>query len=348
MKELKFSNAQAGAFCRELGFLMHAGISTGGALATIAQDETDPALRKIFNEMVEGSDGGKALSIVMREAGCFEETMCAMVEVGEATGKTETALSALAESYDNHASIDRSLKSALLYPAILFLIMLAAVAVLLMYVLPIFNEVYAQLGSSLTGLSGALLGIGKGMKLISPLLAVLLAGAVAFLALFSGSDAFRQKVLKKYWSAKGDRGVAGKLGEAGFAQALSLCLSSGIKDEEAVETAAGLIKALPGTEEKTSACIEAMKKGESLPSALRKAGLLPASHCRILEAGTKSGAADTAMAAIAAAMSEEADFAIEESVSKIEPAMVIAASIMIGIILISVMLPLVNIMAAIG
>lgn len=84
-----------------------------------------------------------------------------LLAVGERSGRTEEALSSLAAYYENRVRLDRRLRFILLYPAILLLIMLAVLVVLLTQVLPVFNDVYANLGSRLSGLAGGLLALDR-------------------------------------------------------------------------------------------------------------------------------------------------------------------------------------------
>ena len=86
----------------------------------------------------------------------------------------------------------------------------------------------------------------------------------------------------------------------------------------------------------------------SLAQAMRASALLPASACRLLELGQRSGSADMAMEKIARDLADDSDAAIEELVSRVEPALVLVCSVLVGLILLSVMLPLMHIMSAIG
>ena len=81
---------------------------------------------------------------------------------------------------------------------------------------------------------------------------------------------------------------------------------------------------------------------------MRDSGLLPSAACRLLELGQRGGAGDAAMEKIAADLSEDSELALEEKVSRVEPALVLVCSILVGLILLSVMLPLMHIMSAIG
>ena len=148
--------------------------------------------------------------------------------MGEAAGRTEEALNALARHYESRMSLDCRLRSALLYPCILMLIMLGVIVVLLTKVLPVFDQVYAGLGGSLTGVAGGMLALGRVLDRGMPVLCLLLAAAGVFLALFSLSEGFRQKLVSRWRWRFGDRGVSRKISDGRFAQALSMGMASGL------------------------------------------------------------------------------------------------------------------------
>ncbi|MDO5445757.1 MAG: type II secretion system F family protein [Eubacteriales bacterium] len=348
MSEQKFTNEETGSVCQSLAYLIHSGISAASALSLVAEDENRPKYKEILLEMATQADEGAYLSEVFRNSGRFEDYVCEMISVGEKTGRTEEALNSLGTSCARRASLDRQLKSALVYPAVLLLIMLAVISVLLIYVLPIFDEVYSQLGSGLTGMAGSLLNVGKALGSAVPLLIAVFVAAVVFLVLFSVVPSFRDKVLNLFWKSGKDKGVSAKISAARFAQGLSMCICSGISADEAVSISA----ALPGTDGsvalKAEQCRKLIADGASLASALRDSGLLPSTESRMLEAGILGGSGDLAVEQISARLTEESDSAISDSVAKIEPAVVVITSLLVGLVILSVMLPLVNIMAAIG
>ena len=348
MGKISFSNGDIGAICSQLEYLMHAGIGSSDAVNLIAEEETRPACKRVFQDMAAHADEGADLNEVFEKSGAFPEYVSRMISVGEKTGRTEEALSALSASCENRASLDRHIRSALLYPAVLMVVMVAVVAVLLIYVLPVFNDVYVQLGSGLTGVAGVLLNIGKLLGKISPLLIAVFCAIAVFLILFASVSSFREKVLSKWWSMRGDKGVAGKISCARFAQALSMAMSSGFVAEEAVSAASEVLGDDAVSKAKSEKCLDLLNNGYDLAEALRDSELLPGAECRMLSAGNKSGSGDQAMDKIARRMTEESDAALEDSVSKVEPIMVAITSLLVGFVLLSVMLPLTNIMSAIG
>lgn len=138
------------------------------------------------------------------------------------------------------------------------------------------------------------------------------------------------------------------MNNARVAQALSMGMASGLPLEEAVSLAENLMSDVPPAQQRCKDCRDRLDNGEGLSASMKESGLLPAAQCRLLELGQRSGAGDAAMEKLARDLQEESEAALEDKVSRIEPALVLVCSVLVGMILLSVMLPLMNIMAAIG
>ena len=160
----EISNDAIASLCLELSMLLHAGVGMGDGLALMSQ-EGGAQHQEMLNDMANQVDLGQPLSAAMREAGRFPAYVVGLVEVGEQAGKVEEALRSLSTYYEERSRMDRRVRSALLYPAVMLALMLVVITVLLVRVLPIFNDVYASLGGSLTGVAGGLLAIGRGLDL---------------------------------------------------------------------------------------------------------------------------------------------------------------------------------------
>ncbi len=347
MKKSMISHQGLASLFLELSMLFHAGVGTGDGLILLSE-ESGGEDQAMLAAMAARVDDGAALSAAMRETGRFPVYACGLVEVGEKAGRTEEALAALANYYEGRARTDRRVRSALLYPAVMLLLMLVVIGVLLVKVLPIFDDVYASLGGRLTGVAGGLLSLGRWLGEAMPVLWVLLALAVALVAAFAAAPGFRERLTGWWRRQRGDKGVSRQMNDARLAQALAMGMASGMPLEEAVELASGLMEDVPHAKSRCLDCRERLDQGEGISAAMKASGLLPARACRLLELGQRSGAGDSAMEKIAATLSEEGEAALEERVSRAEPALVLVCSILVGLILLSVMLPLMHIMSAIG
>lgn len=327
----------------ELSLLLHAGVGTGDALYLLGEDSPH---KKLLSAMADEVDGGAALASAMRGSAAFPTYACGLVEVGERTGRTEEALAALSRYYEDRVRMDRRVRSALLYPAVMLALMLVVIGVLLVKVLPIFDDVYASLGTRLTGVAAGLLTMGRWLEGALPVFWAVLAALVLIGFLFTAVGPLRRSLVSFWQRGHGDRGVSRKLNNARLAQAMAMGMASGLPLEEALGLSAGLVEG--GAKRRCEDCRKRLDNGEALSAALKASGLLPASQSRLLELGQRGGAGDASMEKIARDLSEEGEAALDAAVSRVEPALVLLCSVLVGLILLSVMLPLMHIMSAIG
>lgn len=344
MKQL--SNDEVSTLCRELAYLLHAGMGNADALTLMAEDGGKH--RALLADMAQAADDGASLSEAFENARVFPSYAARLLKVGDLSGRTEETLNALADYYEGRERLQRQLRTSLLYPVILLLIMLAVIVVLLVYVLPIFDRVYAQFGVTLTGVAGGLLKFGNLLGKLMPVLCGVLGVLVLAVLLLAVSDKVRSKALAFWRRRRGDKGVSRQVNDARFAMALSMGLRSGMPIEEALSLSGEILEEVPSAKNRVDVCIRALENDAPLASALEQADLLPKAECRLLAAGLRSGVGDVAMEQITKRMSDRSETAIHEKVSRVEPTLVIVTSLLVGMILLAVMLPLMNIMSAIG
>lgn len=345
----RLSNDQISTLCMELALMLHAGISADDGLHLMLEDQsTTEGDRTVVKFLSEAVDGGTSLAGAMAESGAFPAYVTGLIEVGFRTGRLEEALDALSGYYDNRARLEAQVRSALLYPALLLMMMMVVVVVLLAKVLPVFDQVFRSLGGSMTGVAGGLLRVGYWLDGALPVLCVLLALAALVLAAFAVWDAFRDRCLRGWRVAHATRGVTGKLTSARMAQALSMGLRSGLPIEESLDLAATLLEDVPAAQKRCRDCRTRLEVGAPLAEALKETGAFPPVYCRMLALGARSGSADTVMEEIARRLLDDGEAGLQTQVSRVEPVLTIAGSLLVGIILLSAMLPLLNILSAIG
>lgn len=341
------SHSEISSLALELSLLLHAGVTVADGLSLMAA-EGAPARKEMLSGMARSVDNGDSLAAALRKTERFPAYVCGLIEVGERAGCTEEALTALSGYYESLTRMDRRVKNAFLYPAMMLVLMLVVIGVLLVEVLPIFDDVYASLGGRLTGVAGGLLTLGRWLGNAMPVLWILLILVVVFLLLFAAAAPFRERVLSVWRKLRGDKGISQKMNNARLAQALAMAMGSGLPMEEALELAEGILSDVPGAVQRCIDCHSRLENGSAIGEALRDSGILSAGDSRLLELAQRGGSADAAMARIAANLSEESEGALEDMVGRVEPTLVLVCSLLVGLILLSVMLPLTRIMAVIG
>lgn len=276
----------------------------------------------------------------------FPSYMTGLVRMGEQSGKLEQALYSLSDYYFKKHDRAVRVRSALTYPVILASLMLCVISVLLVKVLPVFDKVYASLGGTMTGAAGAMLAAGQALSRALPaVLAVVAVLAAACIITYAVPGA-RSAAVSLYYKIFGDRYVSKTANDSRFARAMSMGLASGMPLDEAVRLAAELNKDIPAAKARYDKCVQAIQEGEPVVDALASSQALPEDACELLRLGQASGTLDQLMSTIADRMSKQADDALERVSGAIEPALVILSSLAAGAVLVAVMLPLMDVMAA--
>ncbi len=341
----KLSYREISFICLELSLFVHAGVPNGEALALISQRLEGARFKKAFAQMAVEADKGTLLSKIFEDSMLFPSDVSAMISVGESTGKLEETLKGLSDYYTSLDNIDRQIHSAITYPSTLMLVMAVVILLLIAYVVPIFNEVYQMLGGELVGMAGAFLTFSGILKSIFPLVCVVIAICLGLLVCFSISQSFRSRILGI--GTKKQRGISKKINSARFATALYMGISGGLTIDVAIEKAGALLSS-PVMADKAKECAQKLQSGVSLSDALSQSSLMPTAECSLVVLGVKGGNAEIATNEVARRLERDAKEALENATSKVEPVAVILSCLIIGTIILSIMLPLTQIMSSIG
>lgn len=335
-------------FCFEMSLLFHAGITAEDALYLIAKNKKSKDAEEVLEMLIKNIEESMSLSEAMRKTLEFPDYVCDMVETGEKTGRTEQAFRSLAEHYDERVKLGKLIKNALLYPSLLLVLMIGIILLLLVKVLPVFDKVYSQLGEKMKGSAAVLLSIGEKLNQCLPFICICLGIAVFLIALIIKLPYFREKCICFYNRTLGNYGIGKKIRTARLAQTMAMGMLSGLHTEEAFGLAAMHYRDVKHAEKSYEQCRGLLEEGIELPEAMKETCLMDEFYCNILELGIKSGSTDAAILEIAKRLDEEVQDSIYQKVGKIEPTIVIIASVLVGMILLVVMLPLLNIMSSIG
>lgn len=347
MKRKTLSALQTADFFRGLVLQLHAGICLADAVFLLAEEESEHIQRQ-YRTMGELLDSGGEPAAVLEQSGLFPAYACRMVAAGTCTGKLEETLEALADHYEQRHETARAIGNAVAYPVMVFALMLLVVFVLLTKVLPVFDRVYASLGSRLTGISAWLLYIGQGLDAVWPALAAVFAILTVAWILHARWEPFRKCMNGWFLARFGDRGIARSFHNADFVQVMAMGLASGLSMEDALSLAGELLEEIPAARVRCGVCTAQIKNGKNLDEAMTGAELLSPAEGRLLAVGIRGGNADTVLREMSRKKTRQAWEELERKVHRIEPALVLVSSVLVGTILLAVMLPLLDIMSTIG
>ena len=341
------SNAELGSFCGQLAMILHSGISALEGLSIMREDVPAGDGQKLLEDMISCMETGGSFSEAVNNAGCFPPYLCNMVQLGDQSGRLDDVMGSLAAYYRREDALARSIKSAVTYPLVMLGMMVAVMLVLIIKVLPVFNQVFQQLGTGLTGVSGAVLRMGEAMSRYSIVFVAVAAVLAAVCAYFFLSRQGRAKLKGFSTRFAGTRKLAEKIACARFASGMYLALSSGLNIDESLDTVSRLVEH-PTVGQKVQTIRQLVAEGGSLSDAIAQTGMFTGVYARMVNIGVKTGAIDDVMRQIAEQYDDEIEQGMASAIAKLEPTLVAILSVAVGMILLSVMLPLMGIMSNIG
>lgn len=333
------TEAEISSFCQQINMIVKAGLPIYYGVSILRDETKDPETKELLTKIYEPMELGSSLYDAISETGAFPDYMLQMVHIGEQTGRIEEVLDSLCVYYEREAEIRAGIKRAVTYPLVMSILMLAVIVVIITNVIPIFADVYAELGSNLVGSAKVLMDISTFLNEYL-LFFILACVSLVLLALIF----CKTPVGKKFFSNKG---MARSLAASRCANCLYLALASGLDTDEGLSLAEALVDN-SHMENCIHRCKELIQEGESLSQALLLSGCFSEMHSSMITIGYKTSAMDDVMLRISKAYEDETDEKLHHFISILEPTLIIILSFFIGLILISFLLPLLGIMSSIG
>lgn len=343
----KLSSYEISNFCRQMALLIKAGISPAEGIEILIQDLNDKASLKLLNKINQVLLSGEQFHVALQMSDAFPDYVIHMVTIGEESGTLDIVMDSLAEYYDREENIQSNIKSAVSYPLIMVFMMLVVVVVLIVKVLPIFEQVFAQLGTSMSGFSQSLLSLGTLLNRYSVAMTVLLVILAVLFIFFSTTQTGKNTFKNLLTHFAATKKLMQELECERFASGMVLTLSSGMDTYEGLALVQKLVESKE-MKNKVVSCRNRLLDGDSFPEALEKSKIFSSFYSQMVSVGFKTGSMDSAMKQIADRFEHETERKIFSLISILEPTLVIVLSIIVGMILLSVILPLMGIMSTIG
>lgn len=348
MKQTGLSNGDLSSLSRQLALVVDSDLSLQEGVELVTGQTKSKTIKQFLQRirlrLNEGYSLGRAFE---EEKGLLPEYYVQMVSVGEQSGNLDKVLLRLADSYDKTTEISNKVVSAVTYPIILAVLMLCVIILLLAEVLPMFNDVLSSLGGEMPGITKALMDIGSFISNYIYIIIGIIA-AIALVVVFmkqtkggrEALDGFKLKLPIRKNIIKDTECVR-------FSWSLSMLLRSGIGVAESMRMTGSTIMNAKIRSFVLKAA-ERIEKGETLKNALSSIGFFPELLLRILAVAESTGHTDDMLDKAAKVMEDDLDKRLGRLTTVLEPALILVLSIIIGIVLVSVILPVARIMNAVG
>jgi type IV pilus assembly protein PilC len=344
LHDAPLSNLEAAAFCSQMAMILRSGISSPEGISLLLEDSSDESERRVLSSILVKIQQGGSFSEALKETQVFPDYLIRMIRLGEETGTLDEVMESLGEHYVREDSLSQTVRNALAYPLIMIGMMIVIIVLLITKVMPVFNQVFIQLGQEMTGFSLAVLRLGRLLSRYAAVFVGLMAILVLFALYLSRSKKGRSLLRNMGYRFSYTREIYEKTAVCRFADGMALTLRSGLSPEQGLELA-GALPEDPHFQEKLQLCRRLIAEGSSLADALRQAKVFTGVYARMATIAERSGTMDEVMSHMADQYADEADSRVNELIAALEPTLVILLSVIAGAILFSVMLPLLSIMA---
>ncbi|MBS7306107.1 MAG: type II secretion system F family protein [Lachnospiraceae bacterium] len=327
-------------FFSMLRFMLESGMSLYESLINIRDSSIDQLLKNLARIIADEVRQGADLSTAMRKSGQFDIAMVQQINSGEESGNIDDTLVRLTEQIEREIEFKGKIKSAMMYPIIICVVMVVVLWVMMTLVVPSLAETLVSMGGELPLITKIVIGASDLMAASTPYLILgIILLVIGYKAAVMNKD-FKLKVdgLKLKIPIVGN--MIEKIELSKFCRNLSAMQKSGIALVGSLKTVQTAIKnsEISKAVEKASRLVEI--SGMNLSNALAKAGSFPAMMLQLIEVGINSGQICEVLDKIAMQYEKEVNVGLKRVTSLIEPIMIVVVGLLAGTVVISIFLPM--------
>jgi len=335
-------------FTRQFATMIDAGLPLVQCLEILSTQAENPAFSKVLGEVKAGVESGSTLAdSLRRHPKVFNRLFVNLVAAGEAGGVLDTILNRLAAYIEKNMKLAKQVRGAMVYPVLVLGVSSLVTLVLLIWVIPVFQKMFADFGSALPAPTQMVVDLSEFTRnnILWILLAVgvVVVGFTSMLKSDSGREIFDRVVLKAPIFGP----LVQKIAVAKFTRTLGTMLSSGVPILEALE----IVAATAGNRVVEHGLMRVRAKiseGKTMAQPLAEIPVFPPMVVQMIAVGESSGAMDTMLNKIADFYDDEVDSAVGTMMSMLEPLIMAFLSVVLGGLVISMYLPVFSMAGAIG
>ena len=327
-------------FCRQFVSITQAGVPMKEALQMLSEQTENKWLKCAISEVLLNVEKGNTLADSMRsQPDIFPPMLVNMVEAGEQSGSLEMAFSRMAVHFEKEAKLKATIKKATIYPIILVIAAIGVIAVMLLFVIPIFIDMFADLDIEMPALTMFVMNSSKWMTSHWYVLLAIIVGVVVAYKLIYKTTQGRLTIdrIKMKMPLFGKLTV--KTACSQFARTMSTLLMSGISTIDALETTSKIVNNIHYTNAMLKAREEVMK-GIPLSEPLEASGIFPPMVYHMTGIGEEAGNVEEMLEKMADYYDEEVEMTTQSVLAAMEPIIILFMALIIGTLVIAVIWPI--------
>jgi type IV pilus assembly protein PilC len=324
--------------------IYHSGLTPTDGFDILRQSSKGAADKDWLSSLYDASVMGLSLTEALKQSGGIPSYALSLLKIGEETGRMEDTCASLHDYFARRDELAQALRAALVYPLTMIMMVFVVVIILLTQAMPVFDQVFSQLGLELTGLAGSLLSIGQALRASVLYISAVLAVIVVLLLVLRALPVGKRFFALLYDHAPITRELSFKTSLQRYAYAMSTMLRSGLDVSTAMEMVEPLIennRALLRINQIRSD----VNRNASLQTAIEESKLFDATEMSLLSVGFRTGTDAQAFDQVGSSIATSTERRLDRLVGMLEPALVGVMCVLVGAILLSVMLPLLGVLS---
>lgn len=337
----KVTVADIAVFSRQLATMLAAGIPLVQAFEIVGAGHDNQAMQRLILSIKADVEGGTALAEALaRHPLHFDDLFVNLVEAGEQAGALESLLDKIATYKEKTEAIKKKIKKALFYPAAVMVVAVLVTVILLVFVIPEFENLFKGFGADLPGFTQAVINLSKFVQNQGWLLAITTAGGIyGFMWIKKRSRKVRHILDRLSLKAPIVGPILTKAAIARYARTLSTMFSAGVPLVEALESVAGATGNIV-FENAVMRMRDEVATGQRLQRAMENTNLFPNMVVQMIAVGEESGSLDDMSSKVADFYEDDVDAAVDSMSSLLEPLIMLILGVLVGGLVIAMYLPI--------
>lgn len=337
----KITTGDIALFSRQLATMLAAGIPLVQAFEIVGAGHENASMQRLIMAVKADVEGGSALAEALAKHPLyFDDLFVNLVEAGEQAGALESLLEKIATYKEKTEAIKKKIKKALTYPAAVLIVALVVTTILLIFVIPAFEDLFQGFGADLPTFTRMVIDLSQFVRSKGLILAVLIGSAIAaFMYFLKRSRPMRQFLDRIALQAPIIGSIIQKASIARYARTLSTMFAAGVPLVEALESVAGATGNIV-YENGVLAMRDEVATGQRLQQAMENSDLFPNMVIQMIAVGEESGSLDDMSSKVADFYEEDVDNAVDNLSSLLEPLIMSILGVLVGGLVVAMYLPI--------
>ena len=335
-------------FTRQFATMIDAGLPLVQCLEILSSQQDNPSFKEVLLRVKGDVEGGSTFAEALRKhPTVFNDLYCNLVAAGEAGGILDTILNRLAQYIEKTMNLKKRVKGAMVYPTAVLAVALMVVGSLLIFVIPVFQKMFADMGGTLPGFTQLVINLSEVLRSFWWAIAIFFIGLYLGFRYYYRTEKGHERVDDYLLKIPVFGTLIKKVAIAKFTRTLGTMLSSGVPILEGLEIVARTSgnKTIEKAIMKTRASIG---EGKTVAEPLGASGIFPPMVVQMISVGESTGALDTMLAKIADFYDDEVDAAVTALTSLLEPILMVFLGVTIGALVIAMYLPIFRMASVLG